>query len=130
MPSRTAAAKLPKAYEEDVRVNARPAPVPEHFISLEHAEPSPMMESFRKGWKRIVGFFKVLLVLGVIGAYPAAILFSSHVYDSPVIFPANEAWSVPGVGVAVHKIARERAGAGLGDLTAVQKRDSPNPTDK
>ena len=113
MPSRTAAAKLPKAYEEDVRVKARPAPIPEHFISLEHAEPSPLMESFQKGWQRIVGLFKVLLVLGLLGAYPAAVVLSSHVYDNPVTFPGNEAWSVPGVGVAVHKIGREQAGAGL-----------------
>lgn len=113
MPSRTAAAKLPKAYEEGVRVKPRPAPVPEHFISLEHAEPSPLMETFRKGWQRLVGLFKAALVVAVIGAYPAAVVLSSHIYDNPVVFPANEAWSVAGVGVAVHKIGRERAGAGI-----------------
>ena len=112
MASRTAAAKLPKAYEEDVRVKARPAPVPEHFISLEHAEPSPLMESFQKGWSRIVGFFKLLLVVAVLGAYPAMTVVSSHIDDGPVIFPPDESWSVSGVGVAIHKLARELAGAG------------------
>jgi len=112
MPSRTAAKKLPKAYEEDVRVKARPTPVPEHFISLEHAEPSPIMLSFQKGWSRIVGLSKVAAVLAVLGAYPAAVLVSSHIDDSPVVFPPDESWSVSGVGVAIHKLARELAGAG------------------
>lgn len=114
MASRNAAAKLPKAYEEDIRVKSRPvpAPVPEHFISLEHAEPSPLMASMQKGWRRIVGFFKLSLVLAVLGAYPAAVVVSSHIDDGPVVFPPHESWSVSGVGVAIHKLARELAGAG------------------
>src|SRR3990167_7454592 len=113
MPSRSAAAKkLPKAYEEDVRVKPRPTPVPEHFISLEHAEPSPIMLGFQNGWKRIVGLSKLALVIAVLGAYPAAVVLSSHIDDAPVVFPPDESWSVSGVGVAIHKLARELAGAG------------------
>ncbi|MDP1555385.1 MAG: hypothetical protein Q8S09_10870 [Hyphomonas sp.] len=113
MPSRSAAAKLPKAYDEDLRAKPRPAPIPpEHFISLEHAEPSPMMLSFQKGWKRIVGLFKLTLVLAVLAAYPVAVVVSSHINDSAVVFPPNESWSVSGVGVSIHKIGRELAGAG------------------
>lgn len=116
MPSRSAAAKLPKAYDEDLRAKPRPTPIPpEHFISLEHAEPSPMMESFQKGWKRLVRLSKLVFVLAVIGAYPAAVVVSSHIDDSPVVFPPNESWSVSGVGVAIHKVARELAGAGWAD---------------
>ena len=116
MPSSSAAAKLPKAYDEDLRATPRPAPIPAgHFISLEHAEPSPMMLSLQKGWKRIVGYFKLMLVLAVIGAYPAAVVISSDIDDSPVVFPPNESWSVSGVGIAIHKVARELAGAGWAD---------------
>lgn len=112
MPSRSAAAKLPKAYEEDVRAKPRAAPIPEHFISLEHAEPSPMMLSFQKGWRRIVGLFKLAIFAAILGAYPAAVVVSSHIDDGAVVFPPNESWSVSGVGVAIHKVARELAGAG------------------
>ncbi|MFN7165240.1 MAG: hypothetical protein ACK4P2_10530 [Hyphomonas sp.] len=113
MPARSVAAKLPKAYEEDLRAKPRPAPIPpEHFISLEHAEPSPMMLSFQKGWKRIVGFFRLMFILAIIGAYPAAVVISSHIDDSPVVFPPTQTWSVSGVGVDINKLARELAGPG------------------
>jgi hypothetical protein len=112
MPSRTAAAKLPKAYEEDHRGAVRPAAVPEHFINLEGAQPSPIMIGFQKFWRRLMGLLKLALLLAVIGAYPAAAVLSSKINDHPVIFPQNESWSVAGVGVAIHKIARELEGAG------------------
>lgn len=112
MPSRAAAAKLPKAYDEDLRAKPRPAPEPEHFISLEHAEPSPIMLGFQKAWRRFVGLLKVSVVLAVIGAYPAATVLSSHIDDSAVVIPGDQSWSVSVVGVAIHKIARELAGAG------------------
>ena len=113
MPSRSAAAKLPKAYEEDTRANVRPLPPPEHFISLENAQPSPIMLGFQKGWRRFIGFLKLSLVLAVLGAYPVAMVLSSEIDDGPVVFLSGEVWSVPGVGVAIHKIAREVAGAGI-----------------
>jgi hypothetical protein len=113
MPSRSAAAKLQKPYEEDLRGKPRPVPIPpEHFISLENAQPSPIMIGFQKTWKGIVGLFRLALIVAVLGAYPAAVVVSSHIDDSPVVFPPNESWSVPGVGVAIHKVARELAGAG------------------
>lgn len=112
MPSRAAAAKIPKAYEEDHRGVARPAPVPEHFINLEGAQPSPIMLGLQKFWRRLIGFAKLSLILAVIGAYPAMVVFSGKINDHPIVFPDKESWSVPGVGVAIHKIAREMAGAG------------------
>lgn len=112
MPSRAAAAKLPKAYEEDHRGRPRPAAVPEHFINLENAQPSPIMIGFQNFWKGVVGFIKLSLIVGVLGAYPAAAVLSSKINDHPVVFPQQESWSVAGVGVAIHKIARELAGAG------------------
>lgn len=112
MPSRAAAAKIPKAYEEDHRGVSRPAPDPEHFINLEGAQPSPIMLGFQKFWRRLMGFAKLSLVLAVIGAYPAMVVLSSKINDHAVVFPDRESWSVAGVGVAIHKIARELAGAG------------------
>ncbi len=111
MPARTAA-KLPKAYEEDVRAKARPVQIPEHFISLEHAEPSPLMLSFQKGWKSFVGFLRLAAILALIGAYPAAVVLSSHIDDDPIAIPGDQSWSLSVTGVAVHKIAREETGAG------------------
>jgi hypothetical protein len=61
----------------------------------------------------LVGFLKAFLVLGVLGAYPAAVVYSSAIDDRPVVFLPGEVWSVPGVGVAIHKIAREVSGPGL-----------------
>lgn len=112
MPARSAAAKVPKAYEEDVRAKVRPVPAPEHYISLDHAEPSPIMLGFQRGWKWTVGLIKLSLVIGVLGAYPAAVVLSSQIDDTPVVFPPDQSWSVSGVGVAVHKLARELAGSG------------------
>lgn len=112
MPSRAAAAKLPKPYDEDLRTRPRPAQDPEHFISLEHAEPSPIMLGFQKGWRRFVGLLKLTAVVAVIGAYPAATVVSSHIDDSAIVIPGDQSWSVSVVGVAIHKIARELAGAG------------------
>lgn len=113
MPSRATAAKLPKAYEEDHRSRVRPAADPEHFVDLEGAQPSPIMIGFQKFWRRLIGLAKICLVLAVIGAYPFAVVSSSHVYDHPIAFPQGETWAVPGVGVAIHKISRELTGAGL-----------------
>lgn len=115
MPARSAAAKVPKAYEEDVRKKVRPAPATssEHFVSLDHAEPSPIMLSAQKVWRSIVALVKVSLVLGVLGAYPAAVVLSSAIDDTPIVFPNSQPWTVPGVGVANYKIAREIAGTGI-----------------
>jgi len=113
MPSRSAAPKLPKAYDEDPRAPVRRLPRSEHFISFEYAQPSPIMLGFHRFWKQLVSFLKVFLLLSVLGAYPAAMVYSSAIDDSPVVFLPGEIWAVPGVGVAIHKIAREVSGAGL-----------------
>lgn len=112
MASRASAVKLPKAYEEDNRTRARPAPVPEHFINLEGAQPSPIMIGFQKFWRGLINLARLALILAILGAYPAAVVMSSKIDDSPVVFPQNQSWSVAGVGVAIHKIARELEGAG------------------
>ncbi len=106
-----AAVKLPRAYEEREHVPA-PADDPTHFISLDYAEPSPIMIGFQKGWRTLKRTLKIGLVAAAVGAYPAAVVLSSYVDDKPIGIPAEQSWAVPGIAVAIHKIARELEGAG------------------
>ncbi len=105
-----AAAKLPKAYEE--REGAATPESPPHFIALDYAEPSPIMVGFQRGWRTFKSFVKIVAVLAFFGAYPAATVLSSTINDRPIEIPADENWAVPGIAIAVHKIARELEGAG------------------
>lgn len=90
-----------------------PAPVdPNHFISLDYAEPSPIMIAFQRGWRSLKRMLKIGAVVALVGIYPAAVVLSSHVNDKPINIPAEQSWAVPGIAVAVHKIARELEGAG------------------
>ena len=106
-----AAVKLPRAYEEQEHVPA-PASDPTHFISLDYAEPSPIMIGFQKAWRALKRTLKIGAVVALVGAYPAAVVLSSHINDKPVDIPAEQSWAVPGIAVAIHKIARELEGAG------------------
>lgn len=89
-----------------------PAVDPAHFISLDYAEPSPIMLGFQKGWRALKRMLKIGAVVALVGAYPAAVVLSSHINDRPIGIPAEQGWAVPGIGVAIHKIARELEGAG------------------
>ena len=105
-----AAVKLPRAYEEQEHV---PAPAdPTHFISLDYAEPSPIMIGLQKAGRALKRTLKIGVVVALVGAYPAAMVVSSHINDKPIVIPAEQSWAVPGIGVAIHKIARELEGAG------------------
>lgn len=105
-----AAAKLPRAYEEQEHVPA--AVEPAHFISLDYAEPSPIMVGFQKGWRTLKRTLKIGAVVALVGLYPAAMVITSHINDKPVFIPTEQSWAVPGIAVAIHKIARELEGAG------------------
>lgn len=110
MAARSAAVKLPRAYEEQDNL---PTPAsPPHFIALDYAEPSPVMIFFQNGWRGFKRLLKIGLVLALVGTYPAAMVISSHINDRPVTISADENWAVPGIAVAIHKIARELEGAG------------------
>lgn len=67
---------------------------------------------FQKTWRGFKRLLKVGVVVVLVGTYPAAMVISSHVNDKPVTIPAEENWAVPGIAVAIHKIARELEGAG------------------
>lgn len=79
---------------------------------LEEAEPSPFMHSASMWWHRIVRTVQILLVLALVGFYPAMIVASHSINDDPVILPADTPWASPETGVMVSLIAREIEGPG------------------
>lgn len=112
----SAAHKLPVAYEE-AELNPR-APVitligadlPSAY--LDEAEPSPLMESASRLWRRIINTLKLVLVLVLVGGYPAAMLVSHKVDASPVILSNIAPWASPEAGTVLTLIGRELTGAG------------------
>ncbi len=105
-----APARLPKAYREDDRSSGPPGEA--HFVALDYAEPSPIMLFFQRWSRRISRTARAALIVGIIGFYPAMMIVSSAVDDSPIRFPPTQTWAVSGVGVAIEKIAREVSGPG------------------
>lgn len=67
---------------------------------------------FQKSWRGFKRLLKIGGVVALVGTYPAAMIISSHINDKPVTIAAGENWAVPGIAVAIHKIARELEGAG------------------
>ena len=105
-----AAAGLPKAYREEER-STGPASAA-HFVALDYAEPSPIMLFFQRWSRRLARTFRAIVLICVLGFYPAMIIASSAIDDSPIRFPPSQSWAVSGVGVAIDKIAREVSGPG------------------
>ncbi|MEM5515401.1 hypothetical protein WNY37_00470 [Henriciella sp. AS95] len=79
---------------------------------LEEAEPSPLMHSASLWWRRIVRTFQILLVLVLVGFYPAMIVASHSINDDPVILSAETPWASPETGVMLSMIGRELEGPG------------------
>lgn len=79
---------------------------------LEEAEPSPLMHSASLWWRRIVRLFQILLVLILVGFYPAMIVASHSINDDPVVLSAETPWASPETGVMLSLIARELEGPG------------------
>ncbi len=104
------AARLHKAYEEDSRTTGPVGPA--HYVALDYAEPSPMWLGVQQFGRRVVSIIRTGLIVALIGAYPAMMVLSSRIDDKPIVIPPEQSWSVPGVGVAIHKIAREVEGVG------------------
>lgn len=109
--------KLPVAYEEADAGGKPPivtligADLPEAY--LDEAEPSPLMETFSRAWRRIVGTFKFLVVLALVGGYPAATLMSHQVDDSQIVLSSTDIWTSPEIGTALTMVGRELTGAGI-----------------
>ncbi len=112
----SAAQKLPVAYEE---VPSEPrAPVITLIGSdlpaayLDDAEPSPLMESASRLWRRITNSIKLAIVVLLVGGYPAAMVMSHQVDASPIVLSNMEPWASPEVGVALNILGRELTGPG------------------
>jgi len=79
---------------------------------LDEAEPSPLMHTASLWWRRIIRTLQILAVLVLVGFYPALIMASHDVNDSPVILSAESPWASPETGVIVTMIGRELEGPG------------------
>ena len=84
----------------------------EELTLLEYAEPSQVMVFASRWWRRFKTMLKVSIIATVVGAYPAAIVASHHIDDSPIALTEQDGWSVPHAGYAVTLIARELEGRG------------------
>lgn len=67
---------------------------------------------FQNTWRGFKRLLKIGAAAALVGTYPAAVVISSYINDKPVAISAAENWAVPGIAVAIHKIARELEGAG------------------
>lgn len=79
---------------------------------LDEAEPSPLMHTASLWWRRAVKTLQVLAVIGLVGLYPALIVSSHEINDTPVILSADSPWASPETGVIVTLIGRELEGPG------------------
>ena len=79
---------------------------------LDEAEPSPLMHTASLWWRRFVKTVQVLAVLALVGFYPALIIASHEINDTPVILSAESPWASPETGVVVTLIGREIEGPG------------------
>ncbi|MEO1100390.1 MAG: hypothetical protein AAFW65_00940 [Pseudomonadota bacterium] len=82
------------------------------YLELEMAEPSPLMVSASRLWRRSKLGAKVLAVCGLIGFYPAMMAHGHRINDAPVSLNHGLPWAAPEAGVAVTLIAREIYGPG------------------
>ncbi len=102
--------RLPVAYHEDDARSARSIPL-DHLKALEYAEPHPIQIFFERLWQRIVTTFKIVALLSLISAYPAAVVLSNHIDDSDILLN-EQPWAFPEAGVAITSIARELEAGG------------------
>lgn len=114
-----AAQKLPDLYNE--RESDDRAPVVTLIGSnlpaayLEEAEPSPFMERMSRVWQRLIFSLKALIVLTLVGGYPAMMAASHKVNASDVVLSQAAPWASPEAGTALTLIGRELTGAGWAD---------------
>lgn len=119
----SAAKKLPVAYE-DTTVDPR-SPVVTLIGSdlpaayLDDAEPSPLMESASRMWRRFTRTLKLGLVALLVGGYPTAMMLSHDVDSTTVELSNLDLWASPEIGTAVTILGRELTGPGWADDRAI-----------
>lgn len=114
-----AAKKLPDLYKETGPDDRAPvvtligSNLPQAY--LDEAEPSPLMESASRLWRRIVFAFKLIIVLLLVGGYPAMMAASHKIDTREVVLSQAAPWASPEAGTAMTLIGRELTGAGWAD---------------
>ncbi len=111
-----AAEKLPVEYIDPNSQDGKPvvtligADISEAY--LDDAEPSPTMEALSRIWQRIIGLFKLGLLLILVGGYPAMTVMSHKVDSSAVVLSAAAPWYSNDTGTAMTLLGRELTVAG------------------
>lgn len=111
-----AAEKLPVEYIDTNISDGKPvvtligADISEAY--LDDAEPSPTMEALSRFWQRIVGLFKLGLVLLLVCGYPAMTWLSHKVDSSAIVLPTATPWFSNDTGTAMTLLGRELKVAG------------------
>lgn len=106
-----AAEKLPVEYIDTNTSDGKPvvtligADISEAY--LDDAEPSPTMEALSRIWRRIVGMFKLGLVLLLVGGYPGMTLLSHKVDSSAVVLSSAMPWYSNDIGTSMTLLGRE-----------------------
>lgn len=111
--------KLPDIYKETGPDHSAPiitligSNLPQAY--LDEAEPSPLMETASRLWRRVVFVFKCLIVLVLVGGYPAMMAASHKIDTRDVVLSQIAPWASPEAGTAMTLIGRELTGAGWAD---------------
>lgn len=106
-----AAEKLPVEYIDTKTSDGKPvvtligADISEAY--LDDAEPSPTMEALSRIWRRIVGMFKLGLVLFLVGGYPGMTLLSHKVDSSAIVLSSAMPWYSNDIGTSMTLLGRE-----------------------
>lgn len=112
----TAAEKLPVEYVDANTDDGKPvvtligADMSEAY--LDDAEPSPTMEALSRLWRRMIGMFKLGLVLLLVGGYPALTVLGHKVDSNAVVLSAATPWYSGDTGTAMTLLGRELKVAG------------------
>ncbi|MCR9269214.1 MAG: hypothetical protein NXH72_04415 [Hyphomonadaceae bacterium] len=110
------AEKLPVEYVDPNNEDGKPvvtligADISEAY--LDDAEPSPTMEALSRFWQRIIGLFKLGLVLILVGGYPALVVMNHKVDSSAVVLSSAAPWYSNDTGTAMTLLGRELTVAG------------------
>lgn len=107
----TTAEKLPVEYIDPEADDGNPvvtligADISEAY--LDDAEPSPMMAALGRFWRRTMGLAKFVLVLALVGGYPALIVASHKVDSSAVVLSSASPWYSNDTGTVMNLLGRE-----------------------
>ncbi|MEM7493923.1 MAG: hypothetical protein AAF296_11100, partial [Pseudomonadota bacterium] len=79
---------------------------------LEEAEPSPLMETASRWWRRMIFAGRLALILMLLGGYPLMVALSHKIDSRPITTASEASWTSPEIATALTLIAREETQAG------------------